>query len=267
MYFKDDVIIVTGAARGMGRASAEALLRKGATVCLVDRDSLVYEVAEKLKQENLLAKAFVCDLSEKVQVQKLISEIMDTCGKITKLVNVAGISASTSFLDDKIDEYLEKIMSVNFMGVWNMCRGTIPHLLNNGGGSIVNFSSVTGNVVTDPGMSAYSASKGAVSALTRALALEFADRNININAVLPGYVWTEMLSKYDPQNPEKVKERFSKGIPMGRLADVTEVAEVVCFLLSSSASYITGQGLVIDGGASLVETKQLVKKGNKKVDD
>lgn len=261
--FENDVIIVTGAAQGMGKGVSFALANLGATVCMLDKSDSIRNSAKELNDEGYKVYDYVCDVTDSKSVKDTFKMIEKQHGIIHKLVNVAGISASVDFTSDEIDAIKDKIMDVNFNGIWNTCRNVIPCMIKNGGGSIVNFSSVTGNIVSDPGMSAYAASKGAVSALTRSLAIEFADRNININAILPGYVWTDMLKKYNPEDPDEVKERFSKGIPMKRLGSVEEAGSIVAFLLSEGAKYITGHNLVFDGGTTLVETKELIVKGKK----
>lgn len=263
MDFDGKVLIVTGAARGMGRAVAERLATLRARVCLIDRGDNIYELKSKMKTEGFNVDAYLCDVSDRHEVNHTIKKIVDKHKTIDGLVNVAGISASISFLDDAIDTALDNMMKVNFYGVWNTCRAVLPIMVEKKAGSIVNFSSVTGNVVSDGGMAAYAASKGAVSGLTRSLAVEFADKNININSILPGYVWTDMLAKYDVTNPERVKVRLAGGIPAGRLGQVEEIAELAVFLLSSKAKFINGQNIVVDGASSLVETKQLIPKGNK----
>ncbi len=249
----------------MGKGVSKTLGELGATVCMLDLNENVLVIANELSQKGINAHGYVCDVTNNFDVKDTFKRIANEHGAIHKLANVAGISASVKFTSDEIDDTKDKIMNVNFNGVWNTCRAAIPYMLSNGKGSIVNFSSVTGNLVADPGMTAYSASKGAVSGLTRALAIEFADRKINVNAILPGYVWTDMIAKYNPDNPKEVKNRFSRGIPMRRLGTVEEAGSIVAFLLSEEASYITGHCLVFDGGTTLVETKELVKKGQKKL--
>lgn len=261
----NNVIVVTGAAQGMGKGVSTAVAKLGGIVCMLDKAEKVMESATELSNLGLKAYGYICDVTDSVNVKETFAKIVSEHGTINKLVNVAGISASVDFLSDEIDSIKDRIMNVNFNGVWNTCRVAIPYMLENGQGSIVNFSSVTGNLVSDPGMAAYAASKGAVSGLTKSLAIEFAKRNINVNAILPGYVWTDMLAKYNPDNPQEVKDRFSKGIPMGRLGTIDEAGAIVAFLLSEEASYITGHCLVFDGGTTLVETKELVVKGEKKL--
>lgn len=263
--FTGQVVIVTGAARGMGKGVSTVLGKQGATVCMIDLSENVIVTAKKLSEEGYKAFGYICDVTDALKVKEVFAQIAKEHGTIHKLANVAGISANIEFLSEDIDKAKDKIFNVNVNGVWNTCRAAIPYMLENGKGSIVNYSSVTGNIVSDAGMSAYSASKGAVSGLTKALAMEFADSDIRVNSVLPGYVWTEMLSKYDPENPQAVMDKLSKGIPMGRLGTVEEAGNVTAFLLSDEAGYITGHDLVLDGATTLVETKEIIKKGKKKL--
>ncbi len=259
------VTIITGGANGMGEAVGKEVAKNNGVVCLLDLSQEVLKKGERLKEEGYNVKGFVCDVTNKEEVQRIFKEIYEEFGSIDNLVNAAGISASVDFLNEDLDEIKDRIMNVNFNGTWNTCRAAIPYMLRGERGSILNFSSVTGNLVTDPGMSAYGASKAAVAGLTKTLAVEFADRGINANCILPGYVWTDMIAKYDPENPEKVKERFSQGIPMRRVGYVEEVGKVVAFYLSEGAAYITGQSIVFDGGTTLVETKKLIDKGKKEL--
>ncbi len=264
--FDGQTAVVTGAANGMGLAVTELLAAQGAMVCMLDIDQSLAQVSGRLNDGGFKTVPYHCNVADPKEVKEICEEIGTRYNPVKRLVNVAGISANIDFLSPEIDEPKKKIFGVNIDGVWNMCRAIIPLLLESGGGSIVNFSSITGPLVSDPGMSIYSASKAAVSGLSKALAIEFADRNIRVNCIQPGYVWTQMLSKYNPDNPDEVKNRLSRGIPMGRLGTPEEAAYSVLFLLSEEASYITGHDLVMDGGTSLVETKQIVRKGSKKVD-
>jgi hypothetical protein len=263
--FDGKVVIVTGAAQGMGYGVALELCKNGAVVCMLDKNNKVLSSAEELNNNGYKAYGYVCDVTDKPMIKEVFENIVSIHGSIHKLANVAGISANMDFLSDDMDRVKDLIFNVNFNGIWNTCRAAIPYMIGNGKGSIVNYSSVTGNIVSDPGMSAYSASKGAVSGLTKALAMEFADRKISVNAILPGYIWTDMLAKYNPDNPQIIIDKLSKGIPMGRLGSVKDAGCLTVFLLSDEAEYITGQEIVMDGAATIVETKEIIKKGEKKI--
>ncbi|WZL73202.1 SDR family oxidoreductase [Clostridiaceae bacterium 35-E11] len=265
LNFLGQVVVVTGAAGGMGKGVAKILGKQGATVCMLDIDESVLNTAMQFFQEGYRTFGYICDVTNTENVKEIFTQIVKEYGTIHKLANVAGVSANIEFLSEDADKVKDAILNVNFNGVWNTCRAAIPYMLQNGKGSIVNYSSVTGNIVSDGGMSAYSASKAAVAGLTKALAMEFADKNIRVNAILPGYVWTEMLSKYNPENPQVVIDKFSKGIPLGRLGTVEEAGNVTAFLLADESGYITGHDLVLDGAATLVETKEIIKKGPKKL--
>ncbi len=266
LRFDEQIAIVTGAASGMGLSITKLLAEQGAFVCMLDIDRSVMDASSALNDKGYNTSGYICDVSDRHVVQSTCEAIYSKHGSISKLANVAGISANINFLSPDIQTVKDKIFAVNCDGIWNMCQSAIPYMLLNQGGSIVNFSSVTGPLVSDPGMSIYSATKAAVSGLSKALAVEFAEQNIRVNCVLPGYIWTPMLAKYNLSDPDAVKNKLSKGIPLGRLGAPEEVGYAVLFLLADESSYITGHDLIIDGGSTLVETKEILKKGSKKVD-
>lgn len=251
------VAIVTGGAMGMGFGSAKALAEEGAVVNNVDIDDKGTEAAESLKAIGAEAAFYKADVRDFGRLEEIYADVASKYGHIDILVNAAGLGMQKRFLDcDR--EFLETYMNVNFYGIWNSCKNVIPHMLKNGYGKIVNYSSVTGVMVADPGMTHYAATKGAIMAFTKALASEFAGDNITVNAILPGMIYTPMAEKSFletcPEDPDSIVRAVSASIPMGRMGTIEEAGKVALFLASDDSSYITGIGLVFDGGNSLPET-------------
>ena len=245
MLFRDRVVLITGGASGMGAASAKLFAAGGAKVVIVDRDAARAEaVANSLE----FASAVVGDVSESSLCDEAVESVVERHGRLDVLVNCAGTIHRADGLGTDDDDW-RRVMAVNVDGVFFMSRAAIPHMLAAGRGTIVNFGSIWGDVGT-PGALAYCASKGAVHQLTRAMALDHASAGIRVNAVAPGEVNTPMLSsgRSHPPSEQDLQELAEATIPMRRLAQPEEVAEVVVFLASDAASYITGSIVVVDAG-------------------
>ncbi|MDL2254116.1 SDR family oxidoreductase, partial [Ruminococcaceae bacterium OttesenSCG-928-I18] len=251
------IAIVTGGAMGMGNGVARVLARNGAKVHIMDRSDTVEAAAQKLRDEGLDVTAFQVDITDKAKLTAIYDEIGKKNGTIDILVNVAGIGDQKYFVNVE-DDYLDKVFSVNFRGTWNSCKAAVPYMIKNKYGKIVNFSSVTGVMVVDPGMTVYGATKGAIMAFTKALASEMASSNITVNAILPGVIDTPMMDATcidsNPDDPESVKEGIASTVPMGRLGTIEEAGKVALFLSSDLSSYVTGLGVVFDGGSTLPES-------------
>lgn len=250
------VAVVTGSAEGNGLGAAKVMARHGARVILTDIKEEVFSSSKALKQQGLDVKAYQMDVTNFKQVKHIFDQIARNDG-LDILVNNAGVCNLVGFLDMD-DNIRDRMFSVNIGGTWNCTKAALPHMITKKYGKIVNISSVTGPVVVDFGHSAYAASKGAISAFTRAIALEFAKYNINVNAVLPGYFLTSMVklgaSETNPNNPQSVIEKIANTIPIGRFGTIDELGELVAFLSSDESSYMTGAQIVIDGGSTLPET-------------
>ena len=177
------------------------------------------------------------------------------------LVCNAGVCVLEDFLEDDTFENRDLHLDINVKGAWNVAKAVIPSMIANGGGAIVVTSSVTGDMVADPGEVAYATSKAALVGFTKALAREFADKNIRVNAICPGYVRTPlvegMAKQSDPENPERAIQAIADAVPLKRLADPEEVGELAAFLGCYESSYITGTQIVIDGGSTLPETTSM----------
>lgn len=242
------VAIVTGAAQGMGAAIGRRLVAEGAKVVLCDikRDS-VDRLAAELGEQVIGAELDVSDNSGWLRVVELTRTVF---GPVNILVNNAGITGPTQGLLDLEEESFLKVCSVNQTGVFLGMRAVVPAMLEQGGGAIVNISSISG-MISNYGTNnpAYAASKFAVRGLTKFAAVEFADKNIRVNSVHPGYTRTPMLTA--SLNDEQIGIAAS-GIPAKRVGEPEEVANLVVFLSSDEAPYITGNEHIIDGGYTIV---------------
>ena len=249
--------IVTGGAMGMGNGTVRVLAQNGARVAIMDRADSVQDAARALRDEGLDVIAYQVDISDKEKLTACYDDAAQKMGGIDILVNVAGIGDQRTF-ESVDDAYLDKVFSVNFRGTWYSCKAAVPYMLKNGYGKIVNFSSVTGVLVADPGMTVYGSTKGAIMGLTKALASEMAGRGITVNAILPGVVDTPMMRNTCidscPEDPDSVFNAVASTVPMGRMGTIEEAGRVALFLASEDSSYITGQGIVFDGGSTLPES-------------
>ncbi|MDL2253919.1 glucose 1-dehydrogenase [Ruminococcaceae bacterium OttesenSCG-928-I18] len=253
---KGKVAVVTGGAMGMGYGCAKTLAQEGAKVTILDRSDEVKKTVEELREIEKDAQFYQVDVSNAADMKKAYDEVAAKFGTIDISVNAAGLGEQKYFLD--VDEaFLDKYLNVNFKGIWNACHSAIPYMVKQEYGKIVNFSSVTGITVVDPGMTHYASTKGAIMGLTKALASEFADKNITVNAILPGMVRTPMairgFKESDPDNWEQIAAAVDAAIPMKRMGTIEEAGKVALFLSSDDSSYVTGQGLIFDGGSTLPE--------------
>lgn len=238
--FKEKVAVITGGASGIGLATAKKLLSEGANVVLVDWNEDVSRIAENLNERALGIR---CDVSSDADVKKCVEDIIKKYGHINYLVANAGIGGGPNKAHEvSIDEW-NKVIGVNQTGIFLMNKYVIKNMLLNGGGAIVNTSSMYGLVGTTMSF-AYSASKGAINQMTRSLALTYARDNIRVNAIAPGYVDTPIIAEV----PKDMKDAMANQLPIGRLGKDTEIANLICYLLSDEASFITGAIVPIDGG-------------------
>jgi NAD(P)-dependent dehydrogenase (short-subunit alcohol dehydrogenase family) len=249
MDLKNKVAIVTGGAKGIGLASAECMLHQGAEVMIVDWIGDAASAA--VRSLTALSKGvdfIVSDISKVADVEKAIRATADRFGGIDILVNNAGIQ---TFGDPvtTTEEVWDKTMNVNLKGHWLMSKYAIPEMLKRGKGAIVNVSSVQG-LASQKNVVAYSTSKHAMIGLTRSMAVDMASRNVRVNCVCPGTVNTPMIHgiiEID-SDPERLKKILDKMHPLGRIAQPTEIGEVIAFLASDRASFMTGSIVVVDGG-------------------
>lgn len=238
--------VVTGAGRGIGRQISLSLAGAGSRVALLDVDEgALSGTANRVQGCGVPVLIYKVDVSVYQQVKEVFEEIHRAWGRIDILVNNAGILRD-NLIPRLGQEDWDRVLDVNLKGVFNCIKAVSRYMLRERYGRIINISSVSG-IKGNPGQASYSASKAGVIALTKTAAKEFASRGITVNAIAPGFIMTEMLSGMD----EKVRERITASIPLGRLGEPKDVANLVLFLSSEDAGYITGETIVIDGGVSL----------------
>lgn len=241
------VALVTGAGRGIGSAIAKTLAANGAFVIVNYNGSKekAEAVVEEIKKSGAEAAAVQCDVSDYAACGKMVEELIASYGHIDILVNNAGITRDNIILKMSEEEF-DAVLNTNLKGTFHTIRHLSRYFVKQRAGRIINLSSVSG-VMGNAGQANYSASKAGVIGLTKSVARELARRGITCNAVAPGYIETEMTA----QMPEAAKEAVKQQIPLQRTGTVWDIAEMVAFLASEKASYITGQVISVDGGMSI----------------
>ena len=239
------VALITGAGAGLGAGIAEAFSKHGAKMCLVDRATTVEGVAEALraKYPGVEIITAIADVTNKEQLAAAAAKTYETFGALDITCANAGVCKLGDFVDMS-DDVRDFHINVNIKGAWNTCQTTIPYMLKAGKGAVVIASSVTGDIVADPGESAYALTKAAMVGLTKALAKELGPSNVRVNCVAPGVIQTDMLAVVDPAIQEELKEET----PLMKLGNPIDIAKSVCFLCSPDAGFITGQVLGVNGG-------------------
>lgn len=254
MKLQNKVAVVTGGAMGNGYGIAEVFLKYGARVIILDNSEQLGASLQSLKKSDNEVYGFQVDIRNMVMVKSCMEHIQNRFGGIDVLVNNAGVARLSKF-EDMDDEMRDFHFDVNIKGTWNVTKAALPFMKS---GSIVNLSSVTGPMVADVGEVAYATTKAALIGFTKSLAMELVEKHIRVNAIMPGYIQTPMVDgiakETNAENPEMVIQGIAMGIPMKRLGTVEELGELAAFLASDESSYITGQGIVIDGGSTLPET-------------
>jgi NAD(P)-dependent dehydrogenase (short-subunit alcohol dehydrogenase family) len=245
---KDKVVIVTGATSGIGRATALLFAENGSQVVAIGRNEIeLNSLRDEVQAENGKIQIVLCDICETTQVERIIIKIVETYGEIDVLINSAGIISSGSIENTTLDDW-DKMMNINLRAVFFMMQQCVPYLEKTNG-NIVNVSSVTGPRAF-PGVLAYCVSKAAVDQLTRCSALELAAKNIRVNAVNPGVVVTNLHKKSGMEDDKYAAflEHSKSTHPIGRVGEPREVADLIYFLASEKAGWITGATYEIDGG-------------------
>ncbi len=248
MDVKDKVVLVTGGSRGLGKAIVKNLSQQGAKVAFTfqKNENAANAVVDELKSEGFdKVVAIQADIQKSENSTETIDKVIDHFGRIDALVNNAGITKDSAFFNMS-DENWESVINTNLNGVFYLSKAYLQKAVRSTtGGKIINMSSVSG-IKGLKGQANYCASKGGLIALTKSLAVEYAKFNIQVNAIAPGYIATEMVSQMN----ETVQKRISKTIPLRRLGDPNDIANITTFLLSDSCNYMTGQTIVVDGGLS-----------------
>ncbi len=243
MSLQGKIAVVTGGSRGIGRAIATALAREGAALTVCARDHVLLEkIAADLESSGTQVLTVKTDVSQASGVEQMIEACLERFGQIDILVNNAGITRDNILLRMKDDEW-ETVLSTNLKGVFNCTRAVLRPMIKQRGGRIINLSSVVG-IMGNPGQANYAAAKAGIIGLTKATAREVASRGITVNAVAPGFIETDMTHALDPE----LQERLRLQIPLGRFGRPEEVADLVVFLASERAAYITGQVIHLNGG-------------------
>jgi len=238
------VAFVTGASSGIGRATAEAFIRKGYATALVDRDERAGKEAEEEFRPLGKCMFVSCDVSDDAAVEAAVAKTVSAWGRIDAAFNGAGIDGEGGMTADHRVEEFDRIISINLRGVWLCMRHQLKQMLKQGGGAIVNCASSAGLVGTK-GMVAYVASKHGVVGLTKAAALEYARENIRVNAVCPGMIYTPMWQR---SISDEMTEQLLANDPIGRLGKPEEIAAAVVFLCDPAASFVNGTVMPVDGG-------------------
>lgn len=243
MNMKDKIALVTGASRGIGQAIAHCLANQGAYVIGTATTAAGAEAISKaLADNNLLGEGHVLNVTQQEDVDHLMAVLADQQKSPEILVNNAGITADNLLLRMTDDEWFS-VIETNLNSVYRMCKACLKPMFRARWGRIINIGSVVGSM-GNPGQANYTAAKAGVSGFSRSLAAEMASRGITVNVVAPGFIDTEMTAAL----PEFVKEEMLKRIPMKRLGQASDVAEVVAFLASNAAAYITGETIHVNGG-------------------
>jgi len=237
---KDTVTIVTGGSQGIGRSIAEFLAAKGGDVVIFDiADSS--DIVQYIRQKGQRSEFYQVDVSNFNMVGEAVDKVIKDMGRVSNLVNNAGITADKLLLRMKEEDW-DRVLQINLKSAFNCTRAVVRYMLKTGG-SIVNISSIAG-VMGNAGQANYAASKAGLIGLTKSVAREYGERGIRVNAVAPGFIKTRMTESLD----EKSRETMFKAIPLGRLGEPDDIAHVVYFLLSEYGSYITGEVINVNGG-------------------
>ena len=243
MRLEGKVALITGGARGIGQAIAMTFAREGADIVVADVNlEIAQKTASEIEGLGRKAMALAMDVTNYTAVEEGVNKILDKMGKVDILVNNAGITKDNLLLRMSLADW-DAVINVNLKGTFNCIKAVSRPMVKQRSGRIISIASIIG-LMGNPGQANYAASKAGIIALTKTVAKELASRNINANAVAPGFIQTEMTAKL----PEEIKKKMLEAIPLGKLGTPEDVANVCLFLASQESSYITGQVITIDGG-------------------
>ncbi len=243
MRLEGKVALITGGARGIGQAIGMAFAKEGADIVVADVNmEIAQKTASEIEALGRKVLALDMDVTNYEKVEEGINKILDKFGKVDILVNNAGITKDNLLLRMSQAEW-DAVINVNLKGTFNCIRAVCRPMVKQRSGRIISIASIIG-LMGNPGQANYAASKAGIIALTKTVAKELASRNINANAVAPGFIQTEMTAKL----PEELKKKMLEAIPLGKLGTPQDIAKVCLFLASEESSYITGQTITVDGG-------------------
>lgn len=248
---KNKVALVTGAASGIGLATAQAYAAAGASVALADINSeQVNHAVRTLVAEGYRAKAITCNAADLDDVEAMVQETVATFGQLDIAFNNAGVQNQLAEIAEATAEDFDRVNAVNLRGVWGCMKYELQQMRKQGSGAIVNCSSI-GGIVGGAQRASYHAAKHGVLGLTKSAALEYAAHNIRVNAVCPGLIWTPMVDAMVASGQKEALEAMVEAVPMQRHGKAQEIADVVLWLSSDASSYVTGQSISIDGGLTM----------------
>ncbi|MGO9436940.1 MAG: SDR family NAD(P)-dependent oxidoreductase [Terracidiphilus sp.] len=246
--FENKVALVTGAASGLGLATAKAFAESGASVVLADwNEEAAQTAAGELAGNGHKTLAIRCDVSDDAQVETMVKQTVATFGRLDAAYNNAGVQNVLAETADTTREDYDRVMGINLRGIWSSMKFELQQMRKQGSGTIVNCSSL-GGLVGGAERGIYHAAKHGVLGFTKSAALEYAARGIRINAVCPGLIWTPMADQMAASGQAEVLDAMCKSVPMGRYGRAEEIADAVLWLCSDAASYVTGQSISVDGG-------------------
>jgi NAD(P)-dependent dehydrogenase (short-subunit alcohol dehydrogenase family) len=248
LSFENKVALVTGAASGLGLATARAFAESGASVVLADwNQEAAQSAAQELTNKGHKTLAVRCDVSNDAQVEAMVKQTVATFGRLDAAYNNAGVQNVLAETADTTREDYDRVMGINLQGLWSCMKFELQQMRKQGSGTIVNCSSL-GGLVGGAERGIYHAAKHGVIGFTKSAALEYAARGIRINAVCPGLIWTPMADQMVAAGQGEALKAIEKSIPMGRVGRPEEIADAVLWLCSDAASYVTGQSISVDGG-------------------
>jgi len=246
------VAIVTGAGQGIGREIALCLAREGARIAVIDVTDKAFTVADEIKLLNGDSVAIKCDVTNWQEINNMVNDVVGKFGRIDVLVNNAGIRGPRSFITEIKEEEWDEVIAVNLKGPFLVTKAVLPVMIKQKKGKIINISSIAGMISGLFGALPYSASKAGLVGFTRSLAVEVGSYGINVNAICPGFIATEMsLGKVDKGGHTVDFDIFRNEVPLKREGKPEDIANLLAFLASDDANYITGQIFVCDGGWTL----------------
>lgn len=241
---KDKTAVITGGSRGIGKSIVLKMAEQGANVALIyqGNETAARETAEQASKHGIIIHIYKCDVSSYSQAENTVKQILQDFGSIDILVNNAGITKDKLILQMKEEDF-DQVMDINLKGAFNMIKQVFSPMMKKRSGSIINISSITG-MMGNPGQANYASAKAGMIGLTKSVAKEIASRNVRCNAIAPGFTVTDMTETLS----SKVKESAVASIPLGRMGNPEDIANVAVFLASELAGYITGEVIKVDGG-------------------